>query len=279
MCIYDETDLGMQDDVFNNEMDMFNDDTQIELANIPENGMGFSEVENPSSRLVTVPNMNESPSNFNNISFTGLIDGGLTNSSAYNSWLDGISPLEIKPSDIKEIADHIADEFSQAFPDVKLDLFGGGFSTVMADNGTLYYDAVDVLKNDAAGYGAGNVVGSIAHEMGHNIVERVFNDSGIALTRLQHEIGADFIEGVVLGMTDIDPQGKFEFLRDVNQSSNDYLSAEERIDVIEQGIEWGDRLQSVGDLCPDLMLDVGDNEILRNRLMDIMDDYTEFDFE
>ncbi len=223
--------------------------------------------------------MNQKDNNTAGISFTGLIDDGLTNSDAYSSWLDGISPSEIRPDDVQEIANHIAEEFSQVFPSVELDYGSGGFSTSLSGNGTIYYDDVDVLRNDIAGYGAGNVVGSIAHEMGHNIVERVFDDSEIELTRLQHEIGADFIEGVVFGMTDIDPQGKFEFLKDVNRASSDYLSAEERIDVIERGIEWGDKLQAVGDMCPDLMLDVGDNDILRDRLMDIMDDYTEFNID
>lgn len=210
------------------------------------------------------------------VSFAGLVDDGLINSSAYNSWLDGISSFEIKPLDIKEIADHIADEFSQAFTDVKLDLFGGGFSTDLSGNGTIYYDADNILENEALGYGAGNVVGSIAHEMGHNIVERVFDDSGINLTRLQHEIGADYIEGIVFGMTDIDPQGKFEFLRDANSASDCYLSTEERIDIIERGIEWGEDLQSIGKLCPDFMPDIGDSELLRSSLIDIMDDYTDF---
>lgn len=77
-------------------------------------------------------------------------------------------------------------------------------------------------------------------------------------------------------MTDIDPQGKFEFLRDVNSASDCYLSTEERIDIIERGIEWGEDMQSIGKLCPDFMPDIGDSELLRSSLIDIMDDYTDF---
>lgn len=208
-----------------------------------------------------------------NLSFTGLLDKGLVESEAFSSWEDGISVSELSPARIQEVANNIAEEFSQAFPEIKHDFLRGGFATSLKDNGTIFYDVADILVNDANGFGGNNVVGSVAHEVGHNIVERVFSNTEDPLSVLEHEIGADYIEGMVFGMTGIDPSEKYAFLRSLGGSSPNYLPVEGRIEVINKGLKWGDQLRHLSRNAPDLMLDYTSNEVLMRQLKSVMDDY------
>ena len=205
------------------------------------------------------------------ISFTGLLDRGLERSDAYQSWTDGVSPFEIAPKDISEVASHIAEEFSQTIPEIKHDWFSGGFATVTAGNGTIYYDGVAIIKDSMGGYGASNIIGSVAHEMGHNIVDRVFSDSGVS--RLEHEIGADYLEGVVYGMTGVDPTEKFAWLKLNSGDTINYLPANGRVNVINEGVQWGRSLRLAKMHAPDTCIDVGSNEVLSDKLKSIMDKY------
>ena len=205
------------------------------------------------------------------ISFTGLLDRGLEKSNAYQSWTDGVNPFEITPDNISEVATHIAEEFTQAIPEIKHDWFSGGFATVTAGNGTIYYDGVAIIKDSMGGYGASNIVGSVAHEMGHNIVDRVFSDSGVS--RLEHEIGADYLEGVVYGMTGIAPTEKFVWLKLNSGDTVNYLPADGRVKVISEGVRWGRELRLAKMNAPDMSIDVGNNEILWDKLKSIMDKY------
>lgn len=171
------------------------------------------------------------------ISFTGLVDKGLVNSDTYTSWLDGVEPDEVTPEDISVIADHIADEFNQICPAVVTDNNRDGFATITDANGIILYD-IDGTVEAAHKYGVDNIVGSIAHEMGHNITEKAFEGSGIELTRIQKELCSDYLEGMVFGLAGLSPEGKYEFLKDHNVASSDYPTTEERIAIIQKGYDF-----------------------------------------
>ena len=265
--IDDEIDVDTDDDIDDVDDDI-DDDTE-EINGFGEvDGIDVAEAEEEEPPVTLDMDFPKS----NSISFTGLLDRGMERSDAYRSWVDGVNPLEIMPDDIGEVASHIAEEFSQAIPEIKHDWFSGGFATVTSGSGTIYYDGVSIIKDSLSGYGAGNIVGSIAHEMGHNIVDRVFSDGGIS--RLEHEIGADYMEGVVFGMTDVDPTEKFKWLRINNSASDDYLSADGRIDVIEEGIEWGKNLRHAKMNDPEFSVDAGEQTVLFDRLKNVMEKYT-----
>ncbi|MBE6633957.1 MAG: hypothetical protein E7620_06415 [Ruminococcaceae bacterium] len=229
----------------------------------------MTEPDNADSSFETVEWFRELIESKKAISFTGLSDRGLEKSNAYQSWIDGVGIFEITPKDISEVATHIAEEFSQAIPEIKHEWFSGGFATNTVGNGTIFYDGVSIIKNSLNGYGASNIVGSVAHEMGHNIVSRVFSNE--ALSRLEKEIGADYMEGVVFGMTGIDPSEKFEWLKIHNTESAFYLASDGRINVIEEGIQWGKKLRILKDDFPNA--DIGSIEILSDRLKSVMDKY------
>ena len=197
------------------------------------------------------------------ISFTGLVDKGMVNSDTYQSWLDGVEPDEVTAEDISVIADHITEEFNQICPAVVVDNNSDGFAIYPNANGVMIYD-IDGTVESANAYGIDNIVGSVAHEIGHNITEKAFEGSGIELTRIQKEMCADYLEGIALGLSGVSPTAKYEFLKDHNSESHYYPSTEERIEIIQKGYDFArDPInQGLSDvLFPNL-------NFIRNELMD-----------
>lgn len=171
------------------------------------------------------------------ISFTGLTDGGLITSDTYQSWLDGVDPDEVTAEDISTIAEHITDEFEQICPAVITDNNRKGFSIFPVENGIMLYD-IDSTVTNANIYGIDNIVGSVAHEVGHNIAEKAFEGTGIVLTRIQQEMCADYLEGIAMGLAGVSPEAKYEFLTDHDCKSANYPSSAERIEIIQKGYDF-----------------------------------------
>ncbi len=242
----DETDFALQETV--DDIDELQEIPEYDTGSLEEvalSDMTFGLLDNDEAftetlfeEFSTEENLfeNNAPVNSSNISFTGLTDNGLAFSTTYRSWLDGVDPDEVTTEDISTIAEHITDEFRQACPAVVQDP-NSGFAMFPVENGILFYDVGSTVK-DAKTYGADQIVGAVGHEIGHNITEKIFTENGFELTNIQHEMCADYLAGISLGLAGLSPEGLCEFLRDYNIETEDYPSSEIRMEIIQKGFDY-----------------------------------------
>ena len=111
------------------------------------------------------------------ISFGSLADGAFKTDVNYLRWKDGIDVGEVKPEWIEELANEIAAIYGNDHltADTKYIDFSDGIpyrfdnAAIDAVTGEIVYDP-KYLRDNGNVYGMDNIIGTIAHEVGHRVV-------------------------------------------------------------------------------------------------------------
>ncbi|MBP3693880.1 MAG: hypothetical protein J6J31_05535 [Thermoguttaceae bacterium] len=98
----------------------------------------------------------------------------------------------------------------------------------------------DWMRDAVAKHGDGVLVSVLGHEFGHHYVENIANAQGWEITSWHHELGADFISGVIAAREGVDPDAISHFMRnDAICPSESHPDGYSRTGAAMQGYLWG----------------------------------------
>jgi len=190
-------------------------------------------------KLVTVYDKKQAdiPVSGSEISFGSLANGEFKDNPNYISWEDGVSANELTEKYMQELTDEICDiygvdklltyevpGFNNAGINQKLNWFGYG---------------PDYIRNNANEYGRDYVLGTIAHEVGHEVVSELGFDFKSKLfdiksvDKLAKKVGidgispymdeacADYIAGLTTRLCNLDPTHSLEWYLDRSPITRD----------------------------------------------------------
>lgn len=135
------------------------------------------------------------------ISFGSLANGAFKGDKNYLKWKDGIDVGEVKEEWIEELANEISAiyGYDHLTASTKYIDFSGGTPHRFNNAGMRYYIGELVydpkyLRDNGNAYGMDNILGTIAHEVGHRVVYNI----GLAeeITPYENEACADYIAGL-----------------------------------------------------------------------------------
>ena len=135
------------------------------------------------------------------ISFGSLANGAFKGDKNYLKWKDGIAVGEVKEEWIEELANEISAiyGYDHLTASTKYIDFSGGALSRFNNAGMRYYIGELVydpkyLRDNGNDYGVDNILGTIAHEVGHRVVYNI----GLAeeITPYENEACADYIAGL-----------------------------------------------------------------------------------
>lgn len=124
------------------------------------------------------------------------------NSLLHDSWLDGISYREITPEVIQDISSKMMELFGRYEIDIYQRIGYNNASMTLGEEANLSYDP-NLLWSLSKQYGADAVIGVLAHEIGHHIVETTAG-FGEIISDWHHEFCADYISGVIGDLYGVD---------------------------------------------------------------------------
>lgn len=172
------------------------------------------------------------------IYFTGLDNGEAFQTEAYQAWQDGIAFSEITPELIHDLSQDIKNTNLEVF---QTNIWEGEFfnnAAMLKEEPALLYDQ-NLLWHVGQQYGIDAISGILAHEVGHHIVNSVFNHSNIELSSWQNELCADYISGVVSGLSGLSPEGMHNFYAgDAWEPCDTHPAGGLRAEAFDKGIEW-----------------------------------------
>lgn len=135
------------------------------------------------------------------ISFGSLANGAFKGDKNYLKWKDGIDLGEVKPEWIEELTNEIAAIYGNDHltADTKFVDFYGFLpyrfnnAAIFPTTGEIVYDP-KYLRDNGNAYGMDNILGTIAHEVGHRVVYNI----GLAeeISPYENEACADYIAGL-----------------------------------------------------------------------------------
>lgn len=137
----------------------------------------------------------------NQISFGSLASGEFKHNENYLKWKDGIDVGEVKEEWIEELTNEISAiyGYDHLTASAKYIDFRGGTLHRFNNAGMRYYIGELVydpkyLRDNGNAYGMDNILGTIAHEVGHRVVYNI----GLAeeITPYENEACADYIAGL-----------------------------------------------------------------------------------
>lgn len=135
------------------------------------------------------------------ISFGSLANGAFKGDENYLKWKDGIDIGEVKKEWIEELTNEISAIYGDDYltANTKYIDFSGGMLHRFDNAGMRYYIGELVydpkyLRDNGNTYGMDNILGTIAHEVGHRVVYNI----GLAeeITPYENEACADYIAGL-----------------------------------------------------------------------------------
>lgn len=158
------------------------------------------------------------------------------------TWSDDISGATKPGMDlIKDCVSDISsfygiDPIKVFFQEDSLGTHSNGFNTRTGSDNWVGGDP-ELLKSYAAEYGQDFIRTVLAHEMGHDMFERLgMHEEGYG--RMSNEAVADFLSGVYAGSKNLDKEGMMKFLsRDASSISGNYPKGEERASLFAEGYE------------------------------------------
>ncbi len=126
------------------------------------------------------------------VSFTSLANGRLKNNENYLKWKDGIDVGEVDEDWIEELANEISAIYGN---DNITATTESGLNNVMIHTyiGKMIYDP-NFFQEVGNQYGMDNILGIIAHEVGHRVVHNI--GLGDKITCYENEACADYIAGL-----------------------------------------------------------------------------------
>lgn len=153
------------------------------------------------------------------ISFGSLANGAFKNDQNYLKWKDGIDIGEVKEEWIEKLTNEISAiyGYDHLTASTKYIDFSGGILQRFNNAGMKYYIGELVydpkyLRDNGNVYGMDNILGTIAHEVGHRVVYNI----GLAekITPYENEACADYIAGLTARLCKFNGSHKLSWYND-----------------------------------------------------------------
>ena len=150
------------------------------------------------------------------ISFGSLANGEFKNNENYLRWKDGIGVGEVKEKWIEELANEISAiyGYDHLTASAKYIDYRGGKLRRLNNAGMGYYIGELVydpkyLRDNGNAYGMDNILGTIAHEVGHRVVYNIglFKE----ITPYENEACADYIAGLTARLCKFNASNKLSW--------------------------------------------------------------------